>query len=315
MGTSVVCTRLHVAPDGVSSKTRSALRLTLKTSTGGASTVGVSPGTASPVAPEGRGGREDQARPPGPTSKTARWDFGLLTRTATRPFTPTALARTESAPGTGSGADMVQPEPFCAHPTSSARCPAPPTVASSVVAPPEVSSRKTPVAPLPRPTVKLGPAQCHDPSVSLNRPPRPPRSQPVATSGAPAAENATAAIAVTSQEGTARRSAAVETSCPQEPRLLAAAKTVPFCMTASPTGVPDASIASASADRARAPGRKTGLQEAPPSLLDDSGENRSKALGSTPAATESPETPATRPPLSAVPSGVTSDQREDPGTA
>ena len=210
---------------------------------------------------------------------------------------------------------MVQPEPFCAHATSSARCPARRTVASSVVGPPEVSSRKTHVAPLPRPTVKGRPAKCHDPSVWLNRPTRPPRSHPVATSGAPAAENATAEIAVTSQEGAARRSAAVETSGTQEPRLLAAARTVPSCMTASPAWTPDASIASASADVARAPGRKTGLHEAPPSLLDDSGENRSKALGSTPAAIESPETPATSPPLSAVPSGVTSDQREDPGEA
>ena len=227
MGTWVVCTRLQVAPDGVSSKTVSALPLTLKTSTGGASAVGVSPGIATPVAPGGGGGREDQARPPGPTSKTARWDFGLVTRTATRPSAPTALARTESAPGTGSGADMVQPESLCAHATSSARCPAAPTLASTVVAPPDVSNRKTPVADPPRPTVTVGPVKCHEPSTWLNRPTRPPRSQPAATSGAPLPENATAAIAETAQEGPARRSAAVETSGPQEPRFLGAAKTVP----------------------------------------------------------------------------------------
>jgi hypothetical protein len=137
----------------------------------------------------------------------------------------------------------------------------------------------------------------------------------VATSGAPAAENATAAIAETAHEGAALLSAVVETSGAQEPRLLAAAKTVPSCRTASPAGVPDPSIASESADLARAPGRKRGLQEEPPSLLEDRGEKRSDALGSTPAAIESPETPATRPPLSAVPSGVTSVQREDPGGA
>src|ERR1700722_3763168 len=124
MGISVVCTRLQVGPDGGRAKTGNALPLTLKTSTGGASTVAGSAGRASPVAPAGGGGREDQARPPGPTSKTARLERGLLTSTATRPSAPTALARTASALGRESGADIVQAESFCAQAASSVRCPA-----------------------------------------------------------------------------------------------------------------------------------------------------------------------------------------------
>ncbi len=60
MGTWVVCTRLQVAPDGVSSKTRSALPLTLKTSTGGASTVG---GVAGKGESRRSGGRRRQGGP------------------------------------------------------------------------------------------------------------------------------------------------------------------------------------------------------------------------------------------------------------
>ena len=50
----------------------------------------------------------------------------------------------------------------------------------------------------------------------------------------------------------------------------------------------------------------------PLSELTDKGENVSSWLGSTPASTDGPDIPATSPPLSAVPSGVTCDQLVEP---
>ena len=53
----------------------------------------------------------------------------------------------------------------------------------------------------------------------------------------------------------------------------------------------------------------------PPSGLSARGEKRSNPLGRTATATSPSDAPATRPPLSATPGGVTRDQWEDPGAA
>ena len=176
MGTRVVCTRLQVAPDGVSSKTRSALPLTLKTSTSGASTVGVSPGRASPVAPEGGGGRGDQARPPGSTSKTDGVDFGRLRRTATRPSAPTALARTESAPGSGKRGrhgpagvvlrpgDFERPMPCPAHGGEQPSSPRRRSPAARRTLPPPATDGQGGARQVPRP---IGLAEQADPSTTF----------------------------------------------------------------------------------------------------------------------------------------------------
>ena len=66
---------------------------------------------------------------------------------------------------------------------------------------------------------------------------------------------------------------------------------------------------------ASAPGRNWGFQVAPPSSLCESGEKRSSRSAGTRPAIDPAGVPATSPPLSAAPGGVTTDQCEEPGAA
>ena len=77
---------------------------------------------------------------------------------------------------------------------------------------------------------------------------------------------------------------------------------------------PDGATASASGTSARAASSRPGVQFWPALLLVASGEKASPWLGRNPTTSEVPPAPpaATRPPLSATPSGVTRDQRLAP---
>ena len=93
---------------------------------------------------------------------------------------------------------------------------------------------------------------------------------------------------------------------------LAAASMLPSCSRARVC--PDGATAIASGTSARSASSRPGVQFWPVSLLVASGEKASAWLGRNPTTSEVPPAPAaaTSPPLSATPSGVTSDQRVAP---
>src|SRR5580698_738608 len=143
--------------------------------------------------------------------------------------------------------------------------------------------------------------------------PMPPRLHPVATNGAPLGRIATAPMDVTPQRGKRRAKRETVTSEDQWDRPAGAARTL--SPTTAATALPAGPEASASGSAASATGRSWGFQARPPLLLTASGENRRSWLGRNPTTTELAAAPVTKPPLSATPRGVTTDQWGTPGTA
>ena len=136
-----------------------------------------------------------------------------------------------------------------------------------------------------RPPPSVGPPGCHDPARRReDADPAASARQPVATSGAPVGRD---------RHRVERRDAAARATPARARRPRPAATTSesssargqdpcrPTTASALRRAAPPRS-ARASGRAAKRPGRKTGLQDAPPSLLRDSGEKRSRPLGSTP---------------------------------
>ena len=173
------------------------------------------------------------------------------------------------------------------------------------------SSRKTSVAER-HAVPEAVPYVLQVPSVSVKMP-MPTRPHPVATTGAPLGSTATAPMDVTPQCGKSRASWETVTSEDQCDRPAEASRTL--SPTTAATALPAGPEASASGSAASAVGRSCGLQARPPLLLRARGENLSSWLGRNPTTTEPAVAPVTRPPLSATPRGVTTDQCVAPGAA
>ena len=186
---------------------------------------------------------------------------------------------------------------------------------SAVVVRPLDSRRSTVVVELDRRPGRRTPVGRHEPDAPLKTATTPLFRQPVATSGVEvAAPNVTASSALAPQRGDTRCNRDKDTRGDHDERSGRAESTV-RPTTARPPPCGPAPYASASGSGAKAPGRKIGLQVLPVSVLSDNGEKCSSWLGSVPTSTAPVVTPATSPPLSATPWGVTTVHRDDPGTA
>src|SRR5580658_1714553 len=163
-----------------------------------------------------------------------------------------------------------------------------------------------------------GPAACHVPPLSAKTPATPRRAQLPPAIGVSLTPNDTASTPARPQAcpGADAASAPRVVSDDQCPAVAAAAvgasSMLPSCSRAS--ACPDAPTASASGTSARSASSRPGVQFRPASLLAASGEKARPWLGRNPTSSDVPPAPpaATSPPLSATPSGVTSDQRVAP---
>src|SRR5487761_1655354 len=224
----------------------------------------------------------------------------------------------------------TRPAPSSTHalppaPNPDARgCPAPVSGAETVPRPPSyhaanrlVPAASSAVVPLSRSTCtrsplncpgSTGPSACHVPLGSGKTPATPARAQLPATPFKPFGQNDIAFIPTRPQLRPAGDAASARTdvSCDHDPPAVLAS-TVPFPSSAS--CCPDGAMLSASGTLAKAAGSTPAAQFLPVSVLVASGENASDWLALNPMSSEVVFPAAPRPPLSATPGGVTSDQR------
>ena len=195
---------------------------------------------------------------------------------------------------------------LAARPCSSPRAPP-----SSCRRPP-VGARRWPSRDRPRGVV---PYDLQAPPVLVKMPTTPLPRQPVATSGDPVGRMATASMRghPAAGEGAGEAGGGDEQGPARQARR-GGEHPVPGDDGECSTGRGGCRRARPEAAPAPA-GRSWGLHVAPPSMLWASGEKWSSWLGRNPTTMDPPAVPATRPPLSATPSGVTTDQCEDPGAA